>query len=363
MEALFKKFFWIFNLVFLALCALMIASSVNSYAKSKLEKTQEILPQTQANAGPVVRTRNFNVLNEANIFEAMREDLSGYEAECSEEKKCDKGKCVEGQCVVDEDDNIDASGCGNAEQSSLRAKLVGTAVFDDAALSVASLIDYNEGKKAIAGLYSVNDCVGEPMPKADDESDDEDEDNDGPPIDLMRRAPCNEIMEVGRIKAIMADRICLYNTEERQMEYLELGVEPEGGKVSRRPKKKKKTKKKDDDVGKGIRSKGGGQYEVDQAEVDKALGNLSSLATQARIVPAFEGGKPIGFKLFSIRPNSLYSKIGIQNGDVISRVNGYEINSPDKALEVYQKLKESKNVSVDLKRRGKPKTLEYSIVQ
>jgi general secretion pathway protein C len=80
-------------------------------------------------------------------------------------------------------------------------------------------------------------------------------------------------------------------------------------------------------------------------------------------VPSFKDGKANGFKLFSIRPGSLYSKIGIQNGDVVQRINGYEMSSPDKALEIYTKLKDSKQVTVDLLRRGKPQTVDYSIVQ
>ena len=114
-------------------------------------------------------------------------------------------------------------------------------------------------------------------------------------------------------------------------------------------------------MGKGIKKVGGNSYEVEQSEIDGALANLSKLATQARVVPAFEGGESIGFKLFSIRPNSLYAKIGLKNGDIVTRINGYEINSPDKALEIYQKLKDSKQINVDLKRRGKATTLDYAI--
>ena len=44
---------------------------------------------------------------------------------------------------------------------------------------------------------------------------------------------------------------------------------------------------------------------------------------QARIVPSFKDGVAQGFKLFSIRPDSIYSKIGIQNGDVIKRISFY----------------------------------------
>jgi len=103
------------------------------------------------------------------------------------------------------------------------------------------------------------------------------------------------------------------------------------------------------------------QYNVERGEVDKALGNLNEVATQARIVPSFKNGKANGFKLFSIKPGSIYSKIGMQNGDVIQKINGYEMNSPDKALEIYQKLKDATTVSIDLQRRGQNMNYNYNI--
>lgn len=93
----------------------------------------------------------------------------------------------------------------------------------------------------------------------------------------------------------------------------------------------------------------------------EVLDNLSKVATQARIVPSFKNGKPNGFKLFSIKPRSIYSKIGLQNGDVIHKINGYEMNSPDKALEIYQKLREASSVTVELTRRGQTTTHSYQI--
>ncbi len=68
-----------------------------------------------------------------------------------------------------------------------------------------------------------------------------------------------------------------------------------------------------------------------------------------------------GFKLFSIQPGSLYSAIGMENGDVIQRINGYEINSPEKALELYQKLRESSHMTIELERNGQPVRKEYNI--
>jgi general secretion pathway protein C len=110
-----------------------------------------------------------------------------------------------------------------------------------------------------------------------------------------------------------------------------------------------------------IKKVGESEYVIDRGEVDKQLSNLNYLATQARIVPHFEGGQGAGFKLFAIRPGSLYSKIGIQNGDVIQRINGETINSPDKALEAYARLKNANQITIDLQRGGVKRTLSYRI--
>ncbi len=110
-----------------------------------------------------------------------------------------------------------------------------------------------------------------------------------------------------------------------------------------------------------VKKTGANEYEVDKEYIDQTMGNLSQVATQARIVPSFKNGKSNGFKLFSIKPGSIYQKIGLQNGDVIQKINGYTIDSPDKALEVYSKLKTSRNVNIELLRRGRALSKSYSI--
>lgn len=113
--------------------------------------------------------------------------------------------------------------------------------------------------------------------------------------------------------------------------------------------------------GEGVKVVSENQYVVAKREIDNALTNLSDLATKARIVPSFKNGVSNGFKLFSIVPDSLYSKIGVQNGDVIRKINGYEMNSPDKALEIYQKLRDATRIEIELERRGENIRKTYSI--
>jgi general secretion pathway protein C len=112
----------------------------------------------------------------------------------------------------------------------------------------------------------------------------------------------------------------------------------------------------------GVRKIADNRFEIDGSVLDQTLGDLNKIATQARIVPSFENGVANGFKLFSIQPGSLYSAIGIENGDVITRINGYEINSPEKALQLYEKLKESGHITVQGKRGGQPYTYEYNVM-
>ena len=103
------------------------------------------------------------------------------------------------------------------------------------------------------------------------------------------------------------------------------------------------------------------RYEVKKSYIEQALSNLNMVATQARVVPSFKNGVANGFKLFSIQPNSLYSAIGVENGDVIQRINGYEMNSPDKALEVYQKLRDSPHITIEIERNGQTIRKEYNV--
>lgn len=111
----------------------------------------------------------------------------------------------------------------------------------------------------------------------------------------------------------------------------------------------------------GVRPTGKDRYEIERSVIDSTLNNLNNIATQARIVPSFKNGQANGFKLFSIQPGSLYSSIGIENGDVIQRINGFEINSPEKALELYQKLREAGHVTIEGERGGQTFKKEYNI--
>jgi general secretion pathway protein C len=102
-------------------------------------------------------------------------------------------------------------------------------------------------------------------------------------------------------------------------------------------------------------------YEVMSSVIDQVLLNPMAMAKGARVVPAMKNGKPDGFKVYAIRPGSLWARIGFQNGDTFTSINKLRIDSADDGLEVYTKLREMKKLDIEVLRAGKPVTLVITI--
>lgn len=111
----------------------------------------------------------------------------------------------------------------------------------------------------------------------------------------------------------------------------------------------------------GVRSVARNKWVLDKREITGALENISRLLTQARLIPNFTAGRPDGFKIVSIVPRSFYEKIGLQNGDVLQRLNGVDVKDPQNFLVVFQQLKEENNFSLDLVRNNSKETFQYEI--
>lgn len=111
----------------------------------------------------------------------------------------------------------------------------------------------------------------------------------------------------------------------------------------------------------GIKKTGAYDFQVDRKMIDEELKDLAKLQAEARVVPNYQNQKYDGFKLVGVRPGSLYRALGIRSGDVIKSVNGTAIDSPTKALELFEQLKTSSDIKVDIERRGQPKTLSFNI--
>jgi general secretion pathway protein C len=101
--------------------------------------------------------------------------------------------------------------------------------------------------------------------------------------------------------------------------------------------------------------------QLDREELESQMADLNELMQQVRIRPFMEGKNPAGFLVSNIKPGSLFSKMGLRNGDVIQGVNGETITTPDQAIELYESLMEGGAIDLDIKRGRRTQKLRYAV--
>jgi general secretion pathway protein C len=116
-----------------------------------------------------------------------------------------------------------------------------------------------------------------------------------------------------------------------------------------------------DDIKKGVQKVSPNEFNIDRSVVDKILENQADLMRQARIVPEQENGKVVGIRLFGVRPDTLLGTLGMENGDRLEKINGFDMASPEKALEAYARLRTADQLIVSVNRRGQPMNIDYNI--
>lgn len=307
---------WVLNLVFIALGSYFVGGAVNAVVAEELRllpnANQNTAKSGRSDKGRSSRKAAFTSMADRNIMALKRENL---------------------QPVVETAEETTSSQAGEFDESevkscSLPISVRATLVSDNPEWSIAMI--YNNSSRDVEA-YSI-------------------------------RPGSNNVVDDAELVEVRSREIIV----RRASHYERCLADAESSNKGRResPKSSRsstKTVKDGGDRSKGVTKVSETDYNIEGSEIDRVLNNLSEVATKARIVPSFKNGKPNGFKLFSIKPGSIYSKIGLRNGDVIQSVNGHEMNSPDKALEIYQKLKDSSSITVDIQRRGRAMTMNYAI--
>jgi general secretion pathway protein C len=102
-----------------------------------------------------------------------------------------------------------------------------------------------------------------------------------------------------------------------------------------------------------------GTLVINRSELQDAMADMGSMLSQAQVRPYFNAGVPDGFIVTSIRPGSLYQKMGIANGDIIQEVNNRKIQTADDLSGLLNILKSSNDISLVVKRGGNPKAMNY----
>ena len=109
------------------------------------------------------------------------------------------------------------------------------------------------------------------------------------------------------------------------------------------------------------RTSGEGSYLVDRKRVQQALERPGQIMTDARLLPNTVDGKQQGFSISEIKQDGIYQSLGLQNGDVLLRINDFNISSTENALQAFMALKGMDKVNLDIIRSGNKMTMTYLI--
>ena len=316
MESLVKRYFWLINLLMLAVLAFLAARVINNVVAGEIAA----LPTHPTGAADSAKAQPKRGQDGSEQWAATIAERNLFNAH-PPEMEIDGG--------VDEGDPTPQLPTGMppppgapCEKSDSNIGLIATMVAEPSPWSMAVIDD---GEASESRLVKEGQAIGEVI-----------------------------------VAAIQADRLVL--AKAGGFECVDLGEKKGRAKKSAsRGGYTPPPASKQPDLSAGVKKVGENRYEIDRTMLNEQLEDLTALSRQARVIPHFRDGKAQGFKIVGVRPGSLYSHIGIRSGDVIKAVGDEEITSPNKALELYERLKNQDNVTVDVERRGRKTTLEYEI--
>lgn len=162
-----------------------------------------------------------------------------------------------------------------------------------------------------------------------------------------------EVESFAKITKVERQKVIFRNLSTNQLEFIEMKKD---GKLAFGASKAPTT---DDEVHQVSEN----NFVVQKSDVLKYTSNLSSIIMDARTTPNRDPGTGAinGFRLLDMKPGSIYEKLGLKRMDVLKSVDGTPITSAAKAMELYNALKNSPKISLEIERNGKSETLTYDI--
>jgi len=98
---------------------------------------------------------------------------------------------------------------------------------------------------------------------------------------------------------------------------------------------------------------------INRKDIEGSLADINQILSQVRIRPHFKDGTADGLAISRIKRGSIFSKLGLRNGDIIQEINGKGLSNPEDVFKLYEDLKSGSGAALQISRRGRPRTLNY----
>jgi general secretion pathway protein C len=106
---------------------------------------------------------------------------------------------------------------------------------------------------------------------------------------------------------------------------------------------------------------GPNSFSVNRSDLMSTVANPAQLMTEIRAVPNVQDGTTTGFTLSEIVPGSVFAQLGLQEGDVLTGINGQPVNNPLQAVGMLTTIGQQPSVDVTVTRDGQPISLHVDI--
>lgn len=174
----------------------------------------------------------------------------------------------------------------------------------------------------------------------------------------------DKINEIGRIEKIQYQRLVLKNLESGECEFV--ASDDDKKRTRRKPPSydilspaagKKLMDNKD--VADNVKNVGN-KFSIKKEERTKLLANIDELLTQALAIQIKNPDGSLSFKMTEIVPGSFYTKMDIQNGDIIKSINGKPITNLNQVMTLFGKINEVDQFQLGILRNGSVVDKEYN---
>ena len=96
-------------------------------------------------------------------------------------------------------------------------------------------------------------------------------------------------------------------------------------------------------------------------KVTDMVSNIDQYVGQVIAYQHRDGGKSAGFRIRHLKEGNDFEKMGIENGDIIKKVNGIEVSNLSAVIKAVYQLSDDTNFTVEVERGNLPKELNYQL--
>ena len=100
---------------------------------------------------------------------------------------------------------------------------------------------------------------------------------------------------------------------------------------------------------------------VSADKVTDMVSDIDQYVGQVVAFQHFENGQPAGFRIRHLKEGNDFEVLGIQNEDVIKKVNGLEINDLSDSLKALYQLSNETTFEMEVERNNNTETLNYQL--